>query len=62
MNVLMLPESASYEGENDDLLFDISFWMIGIVQFIMQFIIFFLPTNTEVKKQTKPNSMQTIIC
>ncbi len=41
MNVLMLPESASYEGENDDLLFDISFWLIGIVQFIMQFLIFY---------------------
>jgi cytochrome c oxidase subunit 2 len=41
MNVLMLPESASYEGENDDLLFNISFWLIGIVQFIMQFLIFF---------------------
>ena len=47
MNVLMLPESASYEGENDDLLFDISFWMIGIVQFIMQFIIFFFTIESD---------------
>ena len=41
MNVLMLPESASFEGEHDDNLFDISFWLIGIVQFIMQFLIFY---------------------
>jgi len=53
MNVLMLPESASYEGENDDLLFDISFWMIGIVQFIMQFIIFFFTYKYRGKKTKK---------
>ena len=53
MNVLMLPESASYEGENDDLLFDISFWMIGIVQFIMQFIIFFFTYKYRGKKTNK---------
>ena len=41
MNVIMLPESASYEGEHDDNLFDITFWLIGIVQFIMQFLIFY---------------------
>ena len=41
MNVVMLPESASIEGENDDLLFNISFWLIGIVQFIVQFLIFY---------------------
>ncbi|MEE9406643.1 MAG: cytochrome c oxidase subunit II [Polaribacter sp.] len=41
MNVIMLPESASIEGEHDDNLFDITFWLIGIVQFIMQFLIFF---------------------
>ena len=40
MNVIMLPESASIEGEHDDNLFDITFILIGIVQFIMQFIIF----------------------
>jgi cytochrome c oxidase subunit 2 len=51
MNVLMLP--ASYEGENDDLLFDISFWMIGIVQFIMQFIIFFFTYKYRGKKTNK---------
>jgi cytochrome c oxidase subunit 2 len=49
----MLPESASYEGENDDLLFDISFWMIGIVQFIMQFIIFFFTYKYRGKKTNK---------
>ena len=37
MNVVMLPESASIEGENDDTLFNISFWLIGIAQFIVQF-------------------------
>jgi cytochrome c oxidase subunit II len=41
MNVIMLPESASIEGEHDDNLFDITFWLIGIVQFAMQFLIFF---------------------
>lgn len=41
MNVVMLPESASIEGENDDTLFNISFWLIGIVQFIVQFLIFY---------------------
>ena len=53
MNVLMLPESASFEGENDDLLFDISFWMIGIVQFIMQFLIFFFTYKYRGKKEKK---------
>ena len=53
MNVLMLPESASYEGENDDLLFNISFWLIGIVQFIMQFIIFFFTYKYRGKKTNK---------
>lgn len=41
MNVIMLPESASIEGEHDDNLFNITFWLIGIVQFIMQFLIFY---------------------
>ena len=41
MNVIMLPESASFEGEHDDNLFDITFWLIGIVQFLMQFLIFY---------------------
>ncbi|MDT7831050.1 cytochrome c oxidase subunit II [Flavobacteriaceae bacterium S356] len=41
MNVMMLPESASVEGEHDDTLFDVTFWLIGIVQFIMQFILFY---------------------
>ena len=36
MNVMMLPESASIEGENDDILFNISFWLIGVAQFIVQ--------------------------
>ncbi len=41
MNVLMLPESASIEGEHDDNLFNITFILIGIVQFIMQFLLFY---------------------
>ncbi len=41
MNVIMLPESASIEGEHDDNLFNITFWLIGVVQFAMQFLIFF---------------------
>ncbi len=41
MNVMMLPESASIEGEHDDTLFDVTFWLIGIVQFIMQFLLFY---------------------
>ncbi|UAM97498.1 cytochrome c oxidase subunit II [Polaribacter litorisediminis] len=41
MNVLMLPEAASVEGEHDDRLFDMTFWLIGIVQFFMQFLIFY---------------------
>ncbi len=41
LNVVMLPESASIEGEHDDTLFNISFWLIGIVQFVVQFLIFY---------------------
>ena len=41
MNVLMLPESASIEGEHDDRLFNITFILIGIVQFLMQFLLFY---------------------
>lgn len=41
MNVMMLPESASIEGEHDDNLFDVTFWLIGIVQFVMQFLLFY---------------------
>ena len=40
-NVIMLPEASSIEGEHDDNLFDITFWLIGVVQFIIQFLIFF---------------------
>jgi cytochrome c oxidase subunit 2 len=50
MNVLMLPESASIEGEHDDNLFDITFWLIGIVQFIMQFLIFYFTYKYRGKK------------
>jgi cytochrome c oxidase subunit 2 len=53
MNVLMLPESASIEGEHDDNLFDITFWLIGIVQFIMQFLIFFFTFKYRGKKEQK---------
>ena len=53
MNVLMLPESASIEGEHDDNLFDITFWLIGIVQFIMQFLIFYFTYKYRGRKDRK---------
>ncbi|MDD7915747.1 cytochrome c oxidase subunit II [Polaribacter ponticola] len=53
MNVLMLPESASIEGEHDDNLFNITFWLIGIVQFIMQFLIFFFTYKYKGNKNRK---------
>ncbi len=53
MNVIMLPESASIEGEHDDNLYSITFWLIGIVQFIMQFLIFFFSYKYRGKKENK---------
>jgi cytochrome c oxidase subunit 2 len=53
MNVVMLPESASIEGENDDILFNISFWLIGIAQFIVQFLIFYFSWKYRGKKDQK---------
>ena len=53
MNVLMLPESASIEGEHDDNLFNITFWLIGIVQFIMQFLIFYFTYKYRGRKERK---------
>ena len=53
MNVIMLPESASYEGEHDDNLFSITFWLIGVVQFIMQFLIFFFTYKYKGSKDRK---------
>lgn len=53
MNVVMLPESASIEGENDDILFSISFWLIGIAQFIVQFLIFYFSWKYRGKKGVK---------
>ena len=53
MNVVMLPESASIEGENDDILFSISFWLIGIAQFIVQFLIFYFSWKYRGKKGAK---------
>lgn len=53
MNVIMLPESASIEGEHDDNLFDITFWLIGIVQFGMQFFIFYFTFKYRGKKENK---------
>ncbi|WP_218598042.1 cytochrome c oxidase subunit II [Polaribacter sp. NJDZ03] len=53
MNVVMLPESASYEGEHDDNLFDITFWLIGIVQFLMQFFIFYFTFKYKGEKGKK---------
>lgn len=53
MNVVMLPESASFEGENDDILFNISFWLIGIAQFVVQFLIFYFSWKYRGKKGNK---------
>ena len=53
MNVIMLPESASYEGEHDDNLFNITFWLIGVVQFIMQFLIFYFTFKYRGNKNNK---------
>ncbi|MCG1034807.1 cytochrome c oxidase subunit II [Polaribacter sargassicola] len=53
LNVIMLPESASYEGEHDDNLFNITFWLIGIVQFLMQFLIFFFTFKYKGNKERK---------
>ena len=53
MNVLMLPESASIEGEHDDLLFDITFILIGVVQFIVQFLLFFFAYKYRGRKDQK---------
>ncbi|MEN8775622.1 MAG: cytochrome c oxidase subunit II [Polaribacter sp.] len=53
MNVIMLPESASFEGEHDDNLFNITFWLIGIVQFIMQFLIFYFTFKYKGKEGQK---------
>jgi cytochrome c oxidase subunit 2 len=53
MNVLMLPESASIEGEHDDNLFNITFWLIGIVQFAMQFLIFYFTFKYRGNKNNK---------
>ncbi|CAL2084699.1 cytochrome c oxidase subunit II [Tenacibaculum sp. 190524A05c] len=53
MNVIMLPESASLEGEHDDTLFNITFILIGVVQFIMQFLIFFFTYKYRGNKDKK---------
>ncbi len=53
MNVYLLPESASIEGEHDDNLFDITFWLIGIVQFAMQFLIFWFSYKYRGRKDKK---------
>lgn len=53
MNVVLLPESASIEGEHEDNLFNITFWLIGIVQFIMQFLIFYFTFKYKGNKDRK---------
>lgn len=53
LNVVMLPESASIEGEHDDNLFDITFWLIGIVQFAMQFLLFYFTFKYKGNKDRK---------
>jgi len=53
MNVIMLPESASIEGEHDDNLFNITYWLIGVVQFAMQFLIYFFTYKYRGNKNKK---------
>jgi cytochrome c oxidase subunit 2 len=53
MNVIMLPESASIEGEHDDNLFNITFILIGVVQFAMQFLIFYFTYKYKGSKDRK---------
>jgi cytochrome c oxidase subunit 2 len=53
MNVIMLPESASLEGEHDDTLFNITFWLIGVVQFFIQFLIFYFTFKYRGSKDRK---------
>lgn len=53
MNVVLLPESASIEGEHDDNLFNITFWLIGIVQFFMQFLLFYFTFKYKGSKDRK---------
>jgi cytochrome c oxidase subunit 2 len=49
----MLPESASIEGEHDDNLFNITFILIGVVQFAMQFLIFYFTYKYKGSKDKK---------
>lgn len=53
LNVIMLPESASIEGEHEDNLFNITYWLIGIVQFLVQFLIYFFTFKYRGKKENK---------
>jgi cytochrome c oxidase subunit 2 len=53
LNVVLLPESASIEGEHEDNLYVITYWMIGIVQFIMQFLIFYFTFKYKGRKDRK---------
>jgi len=52
-NVILLPESASIEGEHEDNLYNITYILIGIVQFIMQFIIFYFSYKYRGRKDKK---------
>jgi len=53
LNVVLLPESASIEGEHEDNLYVITYWTIGIVQFIMQFLIFYFTFKYKGRKDRK---------
>ena len=50
---IMLPDSASVEGDDYDSLYRISFWLIGIVQFIVQALLFFFSYKYRGVKGTK---------
>jgi len=53
LNVIMLPESASIEGEHEDNLFNITYWLIGVVQFLVQFLIYYFTFKYRGKKENK---------
>lgn len=52
-NVILLPESASLEGTHEDNLYKITFTLIGIVQFGMQFLIFYFSYKYRGNKNRK---------
>ncbi|MGY5352705.1 cytochrome c oxidase subunit II [Wenyingzhuangia sp. IMCC45533] len=50
---IMLPDAASVEGEEYDNLYRISFWLIGVVQFLTQALLYFFSYKYRGIKGTK---------